>query len=119
VSLSWNGVNRCEMPTRPPRECLHPRCHELTTEGNYCEKHRSPYEKGRPSANDRGYDWHWYKVSKRYRMKHPVCEACNSAPTECTDHIIPLVEGGDKYAEENLQALCVPCHNAKTRRENP
>jgi 5-methylcytosine-specific restriction endonuclease McrA len=33
------------------------------------------------------------------------------------DHIIERSKGGDDYAQENLQSLCKPCHDAKTRRQ--
>ena len=32
------------------------------------------------------------------------------------DHVIPLAEGGLEQ-EDNIQALCRPCHQAKTEQE--
>ena len=39
------------------------------------------------------------------------------APPQEVDHIIPLEQGGT-HDETNLQALCKPCHSAKTARED-
>lgn len=33
------------------------------------------------------------------------------------DHIVEIKDGGDKFNKENLQTLCVGCHNIKTSRE--
>lgn len=33
------------------------------------------------------------------------------------DHIVPLIDGGS-HEPSNLQTLCVPCHRAKSGREN-
>ena len=30
------------------------------------------------------------------------------------DHIVPVVEGGGSSGLENLQTMCIPCHQAKT-----
>lgn len=30
------------------------------------------------------------------------------------DHIISVIEGGGECGLENIQTLCIPCHNAKT-----
>jgi hypothetical protein len=37
-------------------------------------------------------------------------------PRAAVDHVVPLIDGGDKTLE-NLQLLCVPCHKVKTARE--
>ena len=33
------------------------------------------------------------------------------------DHITAIQDGGDPWNEENLQSLCVPCHNRKSGKE--
>ena len=43
-----------------------------------------------------------------------VCEACQSAPSEDVDHILPRSMGGGNKME-NLQGLCCECHRDKTR----
>ena len=47
-------------------------------------------------------------ISKAFLKKHPVCERCGAASTEC-HHIVPLIYGGTNDAE-NLSALCSRCH---------
>lgn len=80
---------------------------------------RKPDYRGTPSQ--RGYDATWAKFSKWYRREHPLCVICErkgyTTPAEHVDHIVPLEHGGEKYDEDNLQSLCVACHNAKTARE--
>jgi len=34
------------------------------------------------------------------------------------DHIVPVAEGGDWWAMDNLCLLCIPCHQKKTAAEN-
>jgi 5-methylcytosine-specific restriction protein A len=36
---------------------------------------------------------------------------------EIVDHIIPLAQGGEKYDESNLQALCASHHATKHARD--
>lgn len=46
------------------------------------------------------------------------CQACGAVgvPLEA-DHIVSLDDGGADHVD-NMQALCKPCHFAKTRKEN-
>lgn len=45
------------------------------------------------------------------------CEACGTSGVKLeVDHIVNVAEGGT-HALTNLQALCRPCHQAKTRAE--
>jgi 5-methylcytosine-specific restriction enzyme A len=64
--------------------------------------------------------------SKRERVRRavlsaePLCRVCDAAGRVSAavevDHIRPLWAGGT-HARENLQGLCVACHEAKTLRE--
>lgn len=47
------------------------------------------------------------------------CQSCGKAGRLEVDHIIPLEHGGAAWSPDNLQALCVRCHIAKTRGERP
>jgi 5-methylcytosine-specific restriction protein A len=52
--------------------------------------------------------------------ENPLCVLCQkkgkrSASVE-VDHIIPLHQGGADD-QSNMQALCLDCHKAKTKRE--
>ena len=60
----------------------------------------------------------WTRVSRMYRRSHPNCELCLPASivrSEEVDHIVPLTEGGEPFDEDNLRALCRPCHQSVTR----
>ena len=46
------------------------------------------------------------------------CSRCGRAGRLECDHKVPLDKGGDPWAMENLQALCIGCHREKTRAEN-
>ena len=59
----------------------------------------------------------------RVRLDQPLCPVCEAqgytvAGTE-VDHIVPLSQGGSLMDRANLQHLCVPCHEAKTRQQRP
>lgn len=61
----------------------------------------------------------WRKASRRYRKSHPTCARCR-APSLHVDHRIPrrlleLLDVDDVDHPRWLQALCPPCHNAKTQ----
>lgn len=60
----------------------------------------------------------WRKLSLAYKMRHPVCEVVDCHETSYfTDHIVPVSEGGDKWDENNLQALCRSCNAVKTAKQ--
>lgn len=78
----------------------------------------------KPSSRrgSRGYRARWNKVRMRVLRGNPVCVVCErkgvtSVATE-VDHIVPLADGGARFARANLQALCRPCHELKTAFEN-
>jgi 5-methylcytosine-specific restriction protein A len=56
----------------------------------------------------------------RVRAEEPCCRSCladgKRVRTEEIDHIRPLSEGGTDE-RSNLQGLCKPCHDAKTKVE--
>lgn len=58
----------------------------------------------------------WKQLRKMVLNRHPICQAkgCYSMATD-VDHIDGDVANNDMV---NLQALCHPCHSAKTVREN-
>ena len=63
----------------------------------------------------------WRKVAAGFRDKNPVCIECEKKgiikPSEVTDHILSIRNGGAKFNEDNLQALCHSCHNIKSGKE--
>jgi 5-methylcytosine-specific restriction protein A len=56
----------------------------------------------------------WQRVSARKLSRNPLCEGCEAQPSRHADHIVPLDQDGAPFDMSNLQALCVPCHTAKT-----
>lgn len=81
-----------------------------------------PFQRNNPNTdfyNSRA----WRKVSKTYLQGHPFCECeqCKMLPmplpSEVTDHIIPINQGGDPWDVNNFQAMNSRCHNRKSARE--
>ena len=66
-------------------------------------------------------DGTWRRIAKAFRHMNPLCAECERkgriAASECVDHIVPIQEGGDRYAHSNMQALCNRCHASKSGRE--
>ncbi|MEA4898685.1 MAG: HNH endonuclease signature motif containing protein [Christensenellaceae bacterium] len=112
------------MPRRPPHPCAHPGCPKLT-DSRYCEEH-SKAEARRYNRYDRDptskkrYGRPWQKVRARFLAAHPLCAEClangRTTPASEVHHILPLSRGGT-HAEDNLMALCKPCHSAISARD--
>lgn len=62
----------------------------------------------------------WRVLSRELRAKVDYCERCGDDRLGIKLHVHhkkKWVEGGEKYDRENLQVLCVPCHNVLTRQQ--
>ena len=65
----------------------------------------------------------WTKLSRRYRMAHPLCAECQRngriEPATCVDHIVPWPVCGEQgfFDESNLQPLCNKCNHDKGQRD--
>ena len=63
----------------------------------------------------------WTRLSRAWRMMHPLCEECKRngiiKAGEVTDHIIPWPVCQDFYDENNLQTLCKDCNHAKGQKD--
>ncbi len=50
-----------------------------------------------------------------------MCELCagvgDVAKAYYVDHITPILQGGSKWSEDNLQALCKRCHAIKSAKD--
>ena len=74
------------------------------------------------NRHERGYGYEWTKRrAKVLERDGYLCQPCyrKGRPTPATevDHITPKSQDGtDDY--ENLQAICNPCHKAKTKAES-
>ena len=78
---------------------------------------RKQREQRRGTKQQRGYGGEWERISKIVRAAHPVCQICQNEPSAHVDHITPFKGVSDPLRTDrsNLQALCVACHQAKTR----
>jgi 5-methylcytosine-specific restriction enzyme A len=56
----------------------------------------------------------WIRFRQVMLAREPLCRRCG-APAVAVDHIQPISAGGDHWDPDNLQSLCIRCHNAKTR----
>ncbi len=94
----------------------------------YCEAHRPLVHRDYGRAR-RGFDGEvrfyqsspWRAVRAAFLRSHPLCAACaavgGSVAARVVDHVVPLKDGGARFAANNLQALCVSCHNRKSATE--
>jgi len=118
------------MPRAAPSACQVPMCVELCTQGAVCATHRQEAaaeyrltETTDRVALNKFYQGRvWRALSQSFRRRHPVCLHCmrkgRTTPCDMVDHIVPVrVEWGLRHDPQNLQALCHPCHNAKTRQD--
>jgi 5-methylcytosine-specific restriction enzyme A len=77
---------------------------------------------GRGTTTERGYGYAWQKLRIRILERdHGLCQVCAAqgrvSIARDVDHIVNKAQGGTD-AESNLQAICPPCHTAKTARES-
>lgn len=77
---------------------------------------------GRSNANRELYGSNrWKKVSAAFRRANPLCAECLKNDTltqsKVTDHIKPVNDGVDPWDQDNWQALCISCHQKKSRSE--
>jgi 5-methylcytosine-specific restriction protein A len=106
------------MPFAPGRPCRNRSCSNTTTNRNgYCDSCQSmvylrPSKRG--TSKERGYDRRWVLVREVYIREHPLCEDCLLlglvVVTQMVHHIVAIVDGGDKYDDDNLRSLCWICH---------
>jgi 5-methylcytosine-specific restriction enzyme A len=104
------------MATRALHFCGHVGCRTLTAD-SYCAEHAPLHEvreDHRDSASARGYDSLWHKVRNRYIASHPLCERCGerglTVVASVVHHKVPLDQGGARFDQTNLMALCRDCH---------
>lgn len=113
------------MPKRAPLPCGQPGCSAYAIPGTgRCEEHPRPQRNQRGYADgkttERGYGHAWRKLRDRIlRRDKGLCQPCQKAgrltPATEVDHIVEKAHGGTD-AMDNLQAICGPCHRAKTAR---
>lgn len=90
-------------PPRPPRDR---------------REEQKDYNRDRRQRQEFYNSGRWRRIRKQFITLNPLCESCKNAgviePARVVDHIEPIEYGGDPYAGNNLQSLCVPCHARKT-----
>lgn len=63
----------------------------------------------------------WSKARRAQLQREPLCRHCTAAGRVTlaleVDHVVPLAAGGAPLDPNNLQSLCIPCHQAKTLRD--
>ena len=116
------------MPRRAPTPCRHPGCGAVLTAPGYCDAHRAEQHRDYGRAR-RGFDTElgfyqsaaWRALRAACLRAHPLCRLCAArgllVAATVVDHIVPIKDGGERFEANNLQGLCVSCHNAKTARE--
>ena len=114
------------MPRKPKRPCSYPGCPKLV-DGQYCEEHKRLVDKqyneyGRDNFTKNFYKTpEWLHARKQHLNQHPFCAECLKAGkrTRATmvDHIVPIKQGGERFAPSNLQSLCWSCHSRKSAQE--
>ena len=110
--------------------CLVPGCPELIESGGYCEKHKQTAARRynqyvRDPKIQAMYDSTWWRRERRIFLNaHPLCECPDcvvndlTTPATMVDHKIP--HNGDVKLfrdKSNWQAMSLPCHNIKTKKE--
>ena len=62
----------------------------------------------------RQFPWCGQRMDGRLYAEHSRCvQAGLRVRAECTDHIVPLREGGARLDPRNHQSLCLACNTAK------
>ena len=114
------------MPRKPKRPCSYPGCPKLV-DGQYCDEHQkvvtAQYNKyGRDDFTKSFYKTIAWRVARKKQLQaQPFCQECLAkglrVKAVMVDHIVPIKNGGEKFAPSNLQSLCWECHSKKSASE--
>jgi 5-methylcytosine-specific restriction protein A len=114
------------MPSKAPHPCNSPGCGAVTHD-RFCALHGKTYRKQsdqrRGKTAERGYGGRWQRERQSFLALHPLCAECErkrrTTAADTVDHIVP--HRGDQalmWDWANWQALCKPCHDEKTARDD-
>lgn len=98
-------------------------CRRALTRERYCETCKPKHSKwSGKSATERGYGYEWQKLRNAVMAEQGYhCQECKKSGVISrareVDHIIPKSQGGTDDVD-NLAALCIACHSAKSQRES-
>jgi len=110
------------MPSAAHLPCRVQGCAGYQVQHGYCGLHQQRAQVHRQVKQVLPYQLQY--CNRRYmRMRaafmqcHPLCAVCRY-PSQVMDHITPHRGDSDLFWNQaNWQALCKPCHDAKTHRE--
>ena len=62
----------------------------------------------------------WKNLRKLVLARDPICAICQRNASTVADHIIPHKGSWTLFSDlnDNLQGICIPCHDRKTARED-
>ena len=116
------------MPRRAPTPCRHPGCAALLEGPGHCDRHRPAVHRNYAERRHR-FDAEvgfyqsaaWRACRAAFLQAHPLCCRCDAhgllVVATVVDHVVPIKDGGARFDWNNLQSLCVSCHNRKTAGE--
>lgn len=117
------------MPVRAKSPCRQSGCRTLLDAPGFCTQHRREVFKAQKQSvtedykeRNRFYQRKEWKAARALHLQlEPLCRSCRKSgrlvAATVVDHIIAIDDGGAKLDQENLQSLCKPCHNRKTRHD--
>lgn len=115
------------MPQRARIPCAHGGCQDQANDGRFCTLHKRARalvqtrtdRQLRGSSSERGYGVQHRRWRERVLQRDPLCVTCKALGlttlATVADHVVPVRQGGNRFALENGQGLCHAHHNAKTR----
>jgi 5-methylcytosine-specific restriction protein A len=117
------------MPVRAKSPCRNSGCRTLLDKPGFCDQHRREVFRAQKQVVTEDYKERnrfyqrkeWKSVRTLQLQLEPLCRSCRRAgklvAAMVVDHIVAIADGGGELDPENLQSLCKPCHNAKTRHD--
>lgn len=121
LALTCAFSRQSNMPRSAPKPCSAPGCGVLVHDGSgRCAKHPRATWGKQPTATKRVTGRRLQQMRQELFRRSPLCAECErlGRVTLATqrDHIKPLAEGGTDD-DDNVQALCGPCHEGKSLQE--
>lgn len=111
------------MPQAAKKICPAAGCHKtIQHKAKDCGGHPERAHQGRSNPNRHIYDsMQWRRLAKQHKRENPLCVMCLKegivTPVYCTDHSLPINEGGSPFDWNNLQSLCRSHHESKSSKE--